>query len=79
MTALVPMEDAQASFQVLRLSATSRLSWAALAAEEDLQRRGIGTLLVKTGVGGGGGGAGVLDSENNGIIRWQPSLIRRLS
>ena len=34
--------------------------------------------------GGGGGveggvGAGVLDSENNGRIRWQPSLIGRLS
>ena len=42
------------------------------------------------GAGGGGGGergggerggvgAGVLDSENNGRIRWQPSLIGRLS
>ena len=29
--------------------------------------------------GGGGVGAGVLDSENNGRIRWQPSLIGRLS
>ena len=28
---------------------------------------------------GGGVGAGVLDSENNGRIRWQPSLIGRLS
>ena len=28
---------------------------------------------------GGGVGAGVLDSENNGGIRWQPSLIGRLS
>ena len=28
---------------------------------------------------GGGVGAGVLDSENNGRIRWQPSLIWRLS
>ena len=27
---------------------------------------------------GGGGEAGVLDSENNGRIRWQPSLIGRL-
>ena len=68
-------------------------SWAALAAEEDPQRRGIGTLLVEAGAGGGGGegrggrgaggrgggvGAGVLDSENNGRIRWQPSLIGRL-
>ena len=58
---------------------------AALAAEEDPQGRGIGTLLVEAGVGagegggGGGVGAGVLDSENNGRIRWQPSLIRRLS
>ena len=70
-------------------------SWAALAAEEDPQGRGIGTLLVEAGAGGGGGrggggergagggggsvGAEVLDSENNGRIRWQPSLIGRLS
>ena len=68
-------------------------SWAALAAEEDPQGRGIGTLLVEAGAGGGGGrgaggerggrgggvGAGVLDSENNGRIRWHPSLIGRLS
>ena len=69
-------------------------SWAALAAKEDLQGRGIGILLVEAGAGGGGGegrggrgaggrgggvGAGVLDSENNGRIRWQPSLIGRLS
>ena len=70
-------------------------SWAALAAEEDPQGRGIGTLLVEAGAGGGGGegggggrgaggggggvGAGVLDSENNGRIRWQPCLIGRLS
>ena len=69
-------------------------SWAALAAEEDPQGRGTGTLLVEAGAGGGGGeggrergaggrgggvGAGVLDSENNGRIRWQPSLIGRLS
>ena len=31
-------------------------SWAALAAEEDPQGRGIGTLLVEAGAGGGGGG-----------------------
>ena len=71
-------------------------SWAALAAEEDPQGREIGTLLVEAGAGGGGRGAGgggergaggrgggvgagVLDSENNGRIRWQPSLIGRLS
>ena len=59
-------------------------SWAALAAEEDPQGRGIGTLLVEARAGEGGGGeggvrAGVLDSENNGRIRWQPSLIGRLS
>ena len=67
-------------------------SWTALAAEEDPQGRGIGTLLVEAGAGGGGGrggergaggggrgvGAGVLYSENNGRIRWQPSLIGRL-
>ena len=28
---------------------------------------------------GGGGGEGVLNSENNGRIRWQPSLIGRMS
>ena len=64
-------------------------SWAALAAEDNPQGRGIGTLLVEAGAGGGGGGgagrrgagvgAGVLDSENNGRIRWQPSPIGRLS
>ena len=32
--------------------------WAALAAEEDPQGRGIGTLLVEAGAGGGGGGRG---------------------
>ena len=31
-------------------------SWAALAAEEDPQGRGIVTLLVEAGAGGGGGG-----------------------
>ena len=31
-------------------------SWAALAAQEDPQGRGIGTLLVEAGAGGGGGG-----------------------
>ena len=30
--------------------------WAALAAEEDPQGKGIGTLLVEAGAGGGGGG-----------------------
>ena len=70
-------------------------SWDALAAEEDPQGRGIGTLLVEAGAEGGRGGeegrergwggerggvgVGVLDSENNGRIRWQPSLIGRLS
>ena len=33
-------------------------SWAALAAEEDPQGRGIGTLLVEAGAGGGGGREG---------------------
>ena len=33
-------------------------SWAARAAEEDPQGRGIGTLLVEAGAGGGGGGRG---------------------
>ena len=33
-------------------------SWAALAAEEDPQGRGIGTLLVEAGAGGGEGGGG---------------------
>ena len=65
-------------------------SWADLAAEEDPQGRGIGTLLVEAGAGrggerggrggrGGGVGVGVLDTENNGRIPWQPSLIGRLS
>ena len=69
-------------------------SWAALAAEEDPQERGIGTLLVEAGAGEGEGGgegkersggerggvgAGVLGSENNGRIRWQPSPMKILS
>ena len=33
-------------------------SRAPLAAEEDSQGRGIGTLLVEAGAGGGGGGGG---------------------
>ena len=33
-------------------------SWAALAAEEDPQGRGRGTILVEAGAGGGGGGEG---------------------
>ena len=33
-------------------------SWAALAAEEDPQGRGIGTLLVEAEAGGGGGREG---------------------
>ena len=33
-------------------------SWTALAAEEDPQGRGIGTLLVEAGAGGGGGRGG---------------------
>ena len=33
-------------------------SLAALAAEEDPQGRGIGTLLAEAGAGGGGGGEG---------------------
>ena len=59
--------------------------------EEDPRGRGIGTPLVQAGAGRGGGreggrgggggeewgsgGAEVLDSENNGRIRRQPSLI----
>ena len=75
--------------QIENAVASSR---AALAAEEDPQEKGIGTLLAEAGAGGGGGGEGkgrggvglrgggrVLDSENNGRIRLQPSLVRRLS
>ena len=68
-------------------------SWAALAVEEGPQGRGVGTLQAQVeggrggrrgGAGGrggvgGGGGAGVLNSENNGRVRWQPSLIGRMS
>ena len=41
------------------------------------RRRGGG----REGREGGGGsvGAGVLDSENNGRIRWQPNLIGKMS
>ena len=78
--------------KISQIEDTVGSSWAALAAEEDPQGRGIGTLLVEAGAGGGRGrggrgargrgggvGAGVLDSENNGRIRWPPSLIGRLS
>ena len=45
------------------------------------RRRGGGRERERGAGGGEGGGvgAGVLDSENNGRIRWQPSLIWRLS
>ena len=73
-----------------QLEDTVDSSWAALAAEEDPQRRGIATLLVEAeagrggeeeGRGGrrGGVGAGVLNSENSRRICRQPSLIGRLS
>ena len=44
-------------------------------------REGRGGEGGERGAGGEGGGvaAGVLDSENDGRIRWQPSLIGRLS
>ena len=112
---------AQASFQILRLSATSRLShllrtvppsitcqaaanydalveWAlasiiagdgaaaaGLPTAEEVAHGGGGRGAggggggERGGGGGGGVGAGVLDSENNERIRWQPSLIGRLS
>ena len=70
-------------------------SWAALAAEEDPQTRGMGTLLVEAGAGGGGGGGGGGEGEGRGgeggrrgggvgqreqwEVRWQASLIGRLS
>ena len=67
-------------------------SWATLAAEEDPQGRGIGTLLVEAGAGGAGKrgeegrgrgvgdvGSGVLNSVNDGRICWQAGLIGRLS
>ena len=40
-------------------------SWAALAAEEDPQERGIGTLLVEGGEGGGGAGG-----RGGGVRGW---------
>ena len=43
--------------------------WAALAAEEDPQGRGIGTLLVEAGAGGGGGGRGGERRERGGEER----------
>ena len=41
-------------------------SWPALAAEEDPQGRGIGTLLVEAGAGGGGGRGGGGGGERGG-------------
>ena len=56
-------------------------SRAALAAEEDPQGRGIGSLLVEAGAGVGGGGrwGGSVGQREQWGIRWQPSLIGRLS
>ena len=62
-------------------------SWTALAAEEDPQGRETVYWSKREQEEGGGGtagrggeaGAGVSDSENNGEIRWQPSLIGRFS
>ena len=47
-------------------------SWAAPAAEEDPQGRGIGTLLVEAGAGGGGGGEGGREGrgEEGGAWGW---------
>ena len=47
-------------------------SWTALAAEEDPQGKGIGTLLVEAGAGGGGGreGRGVREARGRGGAAW---------
>ena len=59
------------------------ISWVALAAEEDPQGRGKGTLPGEAGAGGGGGGRGggrgCVEQREHGKIRWRPSLIGRLS
>ena len=54
-------------------------SWAALAAEEDPQGRGIGTLLVEAGAGGGEGrgrerGGGGRRGHRGGGVRQQEQL-----
>ena len=54
-------------------------SWAALAAEEDPQGRGIGTLLVEAGAGGGEGrgrgrGGGGRRGHRGGGVRQQVQL-----
>ena len=54
-------------------------SWAALAAEEDPQGRGIGTLLVEAGAGGGegrgmGGGGGGKRGHRGAGVRQQEQL-----
>ena len=68
-------------------------SWASLAAEGlsreryrdsagrsgSRSRKGGGTGDERGAGGEGGGGGGVLNSENNGRIRWQPSMIERMS
>ena len=51
--------------------------WAALAAEEDSQGRGRGTLLNEAKAEGGRGGG--LKIENNGRIPWQPSSEGRMN
>ena len=45
-----------AGVKKVQIEDTVGTSYAALAAEEDPQRRGVGTLLVKARAKGGGGG-----------------------
>ena len=45
-------------------------SWATLAAEEDPQGRGMGTLLVEAGAGGGGGGGGEREGRGGSWGSW---------
>ena len=46
-------------------------SWAALAAEEDSQGRGIGSLLVEAGAGGGGGRGGEREGRGGEGGAWE--------
>ena len=53
---LQELKSVAAGVKKVQIEDTVGTSYAALAAEEDPQRRGVGTLLVKARAKGGGGG-----------------------
>ena len=75
------IEDAVgSSWATLAVKDYSQLEWDrdSIGPNGSRRRKRAGRGTGKTGAGGRGG-AGVLNSKNNGRIRWQPSLIGRMS